>query len=991
MKKINLAFYFFFITSTFLYAQSISDELASGVELFKKKEFSIAYEKLKSVIANEKLDQNSVAIAGFYIAECMINLNEIEGATSEFEKFIDKYRFSNFRDLALYRLGTIYYSKKQYSKAREKFTILLNEYPASEYAAPSNLFMGESYAAEKRYLEAEDFYKTAISQQRTNPFVDQTIFALAGLYEKIKKFDLAVTYYDELLTYYRNSKLIPTAQFRIGVCYFELKNYDNTILELTEAPIKLLPADKQTEAEYYIANANFRLKEYANAKSIYQKILDSNPPEELKRQVLYGLAWAHFQTEEFKEAFKHFDYLSKSAQDTIGVSSYFWSGEAKRYSGDIKAAQAISEDFIAKYPDHYLTPKAKFNIGSMSFGKGELVNAELNLKAILNSNDEATKAKAYTLLGEISLNRKDFNNAEINFNTALRNGAIADDSRLRSQLGLGITQYYLNKYDDAIRNLTALSSNSENFEKNKVHFYLAETYFAKGDFPKALRHFNSIKISDDDLGRQALYGKAYAYLNLRDYANSSFYFKEYTSKFKNSEEYLDARLRLADSYFGLKDFDKAGTIYNDIFAKQKIDVNDDASYYQYVRALYMSDKKNKALEELEVFKRKFPQSKYYDNVQYLVGWIHFQKNEFQDAIANYKKLYINNPGSQLRPVSYTAIGDCYYNLAEYDSALVYYGKIFKSYPNTQYVFDAIRGMQDCYMMKDQPENAVAEIDRFVASNPKSKFADQILYKKGEVYYGIQKYDQAITAYRSFITTYPNSELISDAYYWIGKSCINSGMLEEARNNLKIVADRYITSDVGTDAVLELGNLYSAAEDYQNAENLYDKAIKALPDSKRIPEILFMKAGIYLKTNNIANAYKAYNEIINYHDNSVFSAKSKIELGLLELAGGRFESAEQLFKSQSESKVDDLAAKAQYYLGAVLFEQNKTEEAISALVRVRTVFGMFDEWLTKSLLKLGDCYIKLNDKQKAKEMFRAVLVRHNNDSYATEANNKLNKL
>ncbi len=990
MKKINLAFIFIFIISLPVAAQNNSNRLAKAFDLFNKKNYPLAYEQFNSIL-NGKNEVKDAATASFYLAECLLKLNEIDGAISQYEKFAEDFHFSNFRDLAFYRLGTIYFAKKDYAKAREKFIILLNEYPASDYIAASNFFVGESYMAEKRFLEAEEYYKKAISLEKTNPYMDQSIFSLANLYENMHKYEDAVTYYDRLLTYYRDSKLIPAAQLRIGICYFELKNYDNTILELTEQPVKQLPEDKQLEAQYYIANANYRLKEYDNAKTIYRNIISANPSPDMMRQAKYGLAWTFFQSEDFKNAYSLFDNLYKTGQDTIGVSSYFWSGEAKRYSGDKDAARAIAEDFVKKYPDNYLAPRAKFNIGSMDYDKGENVNAERNLQAILNTKDEVTKAKAYTFLGEISLNKKDFNNALINFNNALSNSAIGDELRERSLLGVGITDFYLNKYDDAIRNLTSLNAKSEKYDKNKVNFYIAESYFAKGEFAKALKYYNSIQITNDDLGRQALYGKAYAYLNLRNYANSSFYFKEYTSKFKNSDEYLDARLRLADSYFGMKEFDKAGSIYSDIFSKQRVDLNDDASYYQYVRALYMSNKRSQALNELEAFKRKFPNSKYYDNVQYLIGWINFQKNEFQKAIDGYKNIYQNNPSSPLRPVAYTGIGDCYYNLAEYDSALVFYRRIFSNYPNSQYVFDAIRGIQDCYMMKDQPENAIAEIDKFLSANPKSKYADQMSYKKGDIYYSINNYVMAISSYSAFISTYPKSDLVPNAYYWTGKSYVMNNNPAEAKNNFKVVADKFITSEVGVDAVIELGNIYLNEENFNDALTLYDRAIKELPDSKRMAELLFMKAGIYLKTNDLSKAYQAYNDIINYYDGSIFASKAKIELGLLELAGGRPENAEPLFRSEAESKVDDLAAKAQYYLGVSLFQQNKIQDAIIALVRIRSVFGMFDEWFTKSLITLGDCYVKLNDKAKAREMYQAVLIRHKDDTYATEATKKLKDL
>ena len=73
------------------------------------------------------------------------------------------------------------------------------------------------------------------------------------------------------------------------------------------------------------------------------------------------------------------------------------------------------------------------------------------------------------------------------------------------------------------------------------------------------------------------------------------------------------------------------------------------------------------------------------------------------------------------------------------------------------------------------------------------------------------------------------------------------------------------------------------------------------------------------------------------------------------------------------------------------EQDKIVDAISAFVRVRSVFSGYDEWYTKSLLKLGDCYTKLNDKAKAKEMYQAVVKRHPQDELGKEARDKIKKL
>ena len=72
-------------------------------------------------------------------------------------------------------------------------------------------------------------------------------------------------------------------------------------------------------------------------------------------------------------------------------------------------------------------------------------------------------------------------------------------------------------------------------------------------------------------------------------------------------------------------------------------------------------------------------------------------------------------------------------------------------------------------------------------------------------------------------------------------------------------------------------------------------------------------------------------------------------------------------------------------------QEKYEEAVTALERVRLVFSAYDEWLTKSYLKLGECYTKLEQFDKAKEMYRAVLSKHRGNVFGQEAQNKLREL
>jgi len=203
--------------------------------------------------------------------------------------------------------------------------------------------------------------------------------------------------------------------------------------------------------------------------------------------------------------------------------------------------------------------------------------------------------------------------------------------------------------------------------------------------------------------------------------------------------------------------------------------------------------------------------------------------------------------------------------------------------------------------------------------------------------------------------------------------------------------RSLKSEIGISSVIELARIYSDKKQYSSAVNVLKEASDAVPTSNRVPELLFQQAVNLAKDNNIAEASSIYNQIITYYEGAIFAAKAKVALGIIELQKNNYENAQALFREVGEKRTDDIGAEAQYYYGVLLFNQNKIEDAITSLVRVRSVFAAYDEWYTKSLLKLGDCYVKLKDKKQAREMYRAVLSRHNSGEFADEAKKKINQL
>jgi len=851
-------------------------------------------------------------------------------------------------------------------------------------------WIGESYVEEKSIDDAIKFLEDAVAKRKGNKYIDYSIYTLANVHERKGEYQKAVEYYDQLLSFYKESKFAPIAQFRIAFCYFKLKEYEAAVLELNNPAIETLPSDIHSEALYLLANAHYRLSEFQNAEDVFLKFIVDYPGSDLLRNSKYGLAWSYFQQEKFNDAYEVFNTLSLS-EDSIGINSFYRKAEAKRYDGKESEALAIFKEFVRKYPNSDLISNAKYQVGGIYFTSDKFKDSEKYLLESVDSDNASVRSKAYLLLGEMNLNNRNYSAAKENFKTTLSIADTLSDIHSNALLGLGISAYHLKQYNETIRNLIDLEKKDPNFNHNKMNFYLAESYFAKGNFGEALKRFGKIEKDDRGLSGLSQYGKGYSYFNLKDYENAILSFSDFLKKNSDDKRNVDARLRLADSYYGNKNYVSAGKIYKEIFLSNEEKARDPYVHYQYAQALYKGGNTSEAISEFRILQSTFPESEYADKSLYIVGWIFFQKNSYTDAINSYRVLLNKYPNSSLNPIVYYSIGDAFFNLNKYDSAIVNYQKVINQYPSSNYVFDAVNGIQYCYVAQNQDEKAIKLIDEFIIKNPGLSFSDQIFFKKGEIYYSQGSYEKAKMSYKEFTSSYPKSELIADAYYYIGKSAQNLNQFDEAVFNFNKVLESYSGSDLAASSVIEMGNIYNQQKKYDLALNIYEKGSEKLSNSPQIAEILFMRATTYANSGDISNAYQVFDEIVQYYRETVFADRSKYEIGLIEYSAKRYENAIVYFRSLAESRTDELGAKAQYYAGMSLFEQGKTSEAISAFVRVRTVYSYYDEWLSRSTLMLGDCYSKLKDFGKAKQFYRDVISKHRGDEIGKTAQKKLREI
>lgn len=986
----TLAALFILLSFSEIFSQTTADKYDSAMAAYNNRQFSTAVRLFDNFFTDYNLTDELYATAKYYYSDALLNLGDRSAAATGFEFIINNFKWSSFRENSLYKLGIIYFEEKKYKSSRENLKKLLEEYPDNENSGSALYLIGESYTSQNRLKDAITFLEEAANNKKNNAYLDYTIFALASTYEKTGDYNKAVGYYDQLLSYHQESPLALTAQLRIGICYFKLKDYQSAILELNNPSLTKLSPEIYSECLYLVANSYYREEEYNNAELKYSEVIKDFPSSDVFRDSRYGLAWCYFQQKKYDEAFKIFNSLS-AGEDSIAVKSFFWKAESKRYLGDNDQAFKFYNQFLKKYPGNELAQNVRYQLGGYYYDTNDYITSESYLKAATNSENPVVKAKALTMMGEIYLNKKDFEKASDFFNKVINQEGFDKDMIDRAKIGLGTAYYYDNNYDNAIEELSGLSERNSVLENNKINFYLAESYYALGNYKDALNYYNKVSADDSLISGQSLYGKAYCYFNLKDFDNAADFFHNFIRKFPRSKRSVDAKLRLADSYYGNKDYASASRVYKELFAVGSESIDNPYGHYQFAQALYKAGNTDEAINEFMALQLRYPESQYAQGSMYTIGWIYFQKESFDEAISQYRTVIKTYPKSSIIPLVYYSIGDAYFNEARYDSAIANYERVITLYPSSDYVFDAVNGIQYSYVSKNEPQKAISLIDNFVSKNPELSFSDQLFFKKGEIYYSMRQYDKAEVSYKEFVSDYPASKQISEAYYWIGKSAQNLGQKEEAIFNFRKVFDSYPGSEAAGAAVLEIGNIYSAMKDYDSAINIYDQAIDRISKSPRIAEIMFMKGVSYSNKLQPDNAYGVFQDVVQNYDGTIFADKAKFELGLIELSAKRYDNALFYFRNLAESRTDDIGAEAQYYIGITYNEQDSTVSAINAFEKVRTIYSAYEEWLTKSYMALGDIYVKQDSTDKAREYYRAIVSKHKGDPFGKEAQSKLREL
>ena len=488
----------------------------------------------------------------------------------------------------------------------------------------------------------------------------------------------------------------------------------------------------------------------------------------------------------------------------------------------------------------------------------------------------------------------------------------------------------------------------------------------------------------------ALYLKAYAAFNLKDFATAESLYRRYAQQVTPCEStYADAHNRIGDCLFQARRFQEAIDTYQQVVKCQKIGV--DYALLQQGFALGLLHRYSEKTEVLRSLTKEYPQSDYVDDALYEIARAELQQNRPQEAIAVYQALLQDHPTSNYAAKTSLELGMAYRTLKQYDNATETFKKTIEQYPGSEEAYSALDGMEQIYVETNHVEEYIAYTKTIARMNMQlASSEDSLMYVTAELQYLMGNYPQAAAGLSTYLARFcPNGRYCTIATYYAANSYYQLKQYDNAIEQYSLLADMN-GNPYMEEACMRVAELSYDKAEYRTAYYYFQQMSQVASSSaKRITAqvgMLRCSQNMADTTSVIAVASKLLEEqqIDSVTRNEALYCRAKAYwqgeqygLALVDLTPIAKE-----VRTQQGAEAKYLLAACYYHLGAI----DMAEQEIMSFTQMRT---SHQYWLAKSLILLSDINVDRQELFQAKQYLLALQNNyHAQDDIQTAIESKL---
>ncbi len=673
-------------------------------------------------------DKDSIGFySSYYLGALYLKQNQKPMALTAFD-IARKFRPDpKLVEESTYQYAKILYDMGKPDQAISEFEKMLVTFPSSTHTDEIKELLSQAYVNASNYNKAIEYIEAL---PRKSPAIERA-FQKATLLKGVELFNkedysLAVDFFEKSLKFPVDKDYVAEASFWNGESYSIGKKYE----QAAENYLRIIGISGLTnqdlivKARYGLGYAYYNLQQYDRALFSFKEFVNKSTPSQSNlADGTLRLADCYYVSKSYAEAlvnYRKVTRLNSSDTDYAHLQAGIVLGIMSKYSEAVVELDKVIRD----YPKSGVYDEALFRKAELDFEQGNYAQAVESYSKLIQDNPSSRFAPyAFTRRAASYYNLKVYDKTAQDYITVIENypnHPAGSDIILQLQEALNLTgrSGEFDKYFSMVKNANPDAKGIES-----VEFESAKNLYFNQDYQRAIQ-------------RLALYSNSYP----------------------ESPRLNEARYYEAESYYRLKDFNKALTIYEEI-AKDK--------------SFLFANKVTGRLAELEV------KLTHYDKA---IPYFH----QLARLATNKKEQY----------TAWSGLMESHYLLAQYDSVTVYAQIILeKGNVNAGAQNKASLYLGKAAMAKG--DNDLAQ-DEFLntLNSAQDEYGAEAKYLLGEIQYlskqNKQCYETLISLNSTF-SAYP--EWVGKSFLLLADNYLAMGDVFQAKGTLNSLIDNFPQENV----------------------------------------------------------------------------------------------------------------------------------------------------------------------------------------------------
>ncbi|MEO5909376.1 MAG: tetratricopeptide repeat protein [Pelobium sp.] len=1004
MRKKNILFFTFLLLGKALLAQipsyfDINNKYKTGVELLEQGKYAAAsamfyeVEKSRAIKAdqhenNSELSQLKVS-SEYYRAVCALELNN-DDAEQLFKKFIKNHPESSRSKQAFFQVGKYYFKSGQYQEALNWFTQVSSIDLTGKEDTEYKFKTAYSYFEIKDYASAKPLF--GLIKDNNSIYSEQATYYYAYIAYINQQYPIALQNFEKL----KNSKNYQESYpYYISAIYFLDKRYDD-VLAYTIPIVEKTKQLNETEMLRIIAASYFAKADYQNAQTYYERFMKQDLNKTQNNQDSYQIGYTYYKLKKYNLAVEQLGKLIKD-KTPYSQAGLYTLGDAYLTRQNKQGARSAFQESAKMDFDKEIEEDALFNFAKLSY---ELEFHSIALDAVRSYLKKYPRSKklneAKILLAKVLLSTK-------NYRDAIDVLEGIEDKNLDAKEAYEKVTYYraLEFYNErAFENAIGLFLRSNAYPVDPEIYALstywcAEAMYEVRKYGESVANFKNFlampAAKKTDLFNYANYALGYAALEGENYPVAATYLARFLNgNEKDAKTVRDATLRLADAYFGAKNYDSALGYYNRVIAQGS--ASEDYALFQRGIIQGLQNQPEVKIATLQSLLSKFPNSNYADDAGFEMAYTYFligQKEKAQTDLSNFVQKY---PRSSYIPRALITIGLVYYDQKNDQAALETFKRVVQDYKSTDEAQQALKLIEKIYIDLGNATDFINYASTTSIGNYTVSEQDNIMFQAANSQYLRGDWEGAIASVNAYFDKFPKAIQDKHAKFIRAESYKNTGKFAPAIIDYEYILNDW-TSEYTEKALISISKIYLNNQQYN----------EAIVHLKKLEISSEYKSNYAFAINNLMIAYAGiqvpdmtlqYVDLVKNYEKSSEEERNRAGLyaGKAYLVKADTAMARKQFEGVVKATKSIAGAEALYNIAELQYLKKDYKASLATCFELAKTMPNYDYWNAKAFILLADNYTAQKDNVQAIATLKSVIDNYDGKDELLEiAKKKLDKL